>query len=338
MRRNNYKPEFIEKICKQIYGFSDYGFPESHSASFAQLAYFSAWFKCHHPAAFLAALLNSQPMGFYSPSQLIQDARRHGVEVRSADVSLSQWDCTMEGDAVRLGLRMVKGLGAGAGKRIAASATHATHAPHAAPADLARRAGLDARELKALAAAGARRSLAGHRRNARWAAAGVEKGTPLLPPEISQETRVGFAPASEGEDIVADYASLGFTLGRHPLALLRDPLRKLGVMTAGELNASRAGRRVRAAGLVTCRQHPDTKSGVVFVTIEDESGSANVVVWKDVFKHYRRDLLGARLLGVEGVIETEGSVVHLIARRFADYTPLLARLLGRLEVASHDFH
>ena len=342
MSDRHYPAEFADRIFRQILGFGEYGFPESHSASFAQLAYFSAWLKHHHPAAFLAALLNSQPMGFYSPSQLIQDARRHGVEVRPADVSLSQWDCTMEEGvegrgaaarpAVRLGLRMVKGLGKGAGERIAAS-----H-PHVSAADLARRAGLSAKELDALAAAGALQSLAGHRRNARWAAAGVEKSTLLLPPEISRESGVEFAPASEGEEIAADYASLRFTLGRHPLALLRKTLSSIKILDAESLNRLSHGSRARAAGLVTCRQHPDTKTGVVFVTLEDESGNVNVVVWNELFKRYRRELLGARLLGVEGVVESKSGVVHLIAREFIDHTPLLDRLLGPLDVASHDFH
>jgi len=332
MRRNHYSPEFVDRICKQIYGFSDYGFPESHSASFAQLAYFSAWFKCHHPAPFLAALLNSQPMGFYAPSQLIQDARRHGVEVRPADVSLSLWDCTLEDGAVQLGLRMVGGLGKGAGERIVAGR------PHASAADLARRAGLNAKDLDALAAAGALQSLVGHRRNARWAAAGVGKSSLLLPSETSRESTAEFSPAPEGQEILADYASLGFTLGRHPVALLRKMLSSGKFLDAATLNQLPHGRRASAAGLVTCRQHPDTQSGVVFVTIEDESGNVNVVVWNDIFKRYRQELLGARLLGVEGVVESKSGVVHLVARRFVDHTPLLTRLLGPLAVASHDFH
>ncbi|MGH8765613.1 MAG: error-prone DNA polymerase, partial [Burkholderiales bacterium] len=245
MRERGYSEEFAQRIYKQIHGFSDYGFPESHSASFAQLAYFSAWIKYHHPAAFLAALLNSQPMGFYAPSQLIQDARRHDVEVRPAEVGLSRWDCSLEGGAVRLGLRVVGGLGVAAGERIVASG------PHASAADLARRAGLSAKELKALASAGALQGLAGHRRNARWAAAGVEKSSLLLPAEISRESGFGFAPAPEGEEIAADYASLGFTLGRHPLALLRARLQGMGVRSAREVNASKDKGRLRTAGLVT---------------------------------------------------------------------------------------
>jgi error-prone DNA polymerase len=330
MAERHYPAEFADRIFEQILGFGEYGFPESHSASFAQLAYFSAWLKCHHPAAFLAALLNSQPMGFYAPAQLIQDARRHGVEVRAADALLSQWDCALEQGGVRLGLRMVGGLAAAAGARIVASR------PCASVAELAQRAGLSRKDLKNLADAGALQSLAGHRRDARWTAAGVESHPPMnvhaieLPPALAAPT--------EAQDISADYDSLGFTLGRHPLALLRQVLSAQGFSSAENLNRLQHGRQVRAAGLVTCRQRPGTASGVVFVTLEDESGCVNVVVWNDLVERYRKELLGARLLGVEGRVESSDGVVHLIARRLTDHTPLLASLLGRLEVASRDFH
>ena len=336
MRRNGYAPAFAGAVYRQILGFGDYGFPESHSASFALLVYASAWLKRRHPAAFLAALLNSQPMGFYSPSQLVQDARRHGVEVRPADAALSQWDCTLEDGAVRLGLRMVGGLAAAAGARIAASR------PCASVADLVQRAGLDRRDLNRLAAAGALQTLAGHRRRAHWAASGVEKGTAFLSSDTKTKDQPEFEPPSEGEEIVADYRSLGFTLGRHPLALLRNQLEKLKIVKAENLSLLPHGSRARAAGLVTCRQRPDTASGVVFVTLEDESGCVNVVVWRKLLERQRRELLGARLLGVEGVIEREGRVVHLIARRLEDHSRLLARLRGRspggLGVRSRDFH
>ena len=328
MARKGYTPEFADRIYRQILGFGDYGFPESHSASFALLAYYSAWIKRHHPAAFLAALLNSQPMGFYSPAQLVQDARRHGVEVRPADAALSDWDCTMENKAVRLGLRMVGGLAGTAGRRIV------DNRPYASVADLARRAALNRKDLKCLAAAGALQSLAGHRRSAHWAASGVERETALLPAAIETQSRPGFEPPSEGEDIVADYASLGLTLGRHPLALLRSDLDKLRIAKAEDFLRQRHGSIARAAGLVTCRQRPDTKSGVVFVTLEDESGCVNVVVWSDLCERQRKELLGARLLGVEGVVQREGLVVHLLARRLTDHS----RLLGTLAVRSRDFH
>ena len=330
MAKRGYTAEFADRIYRQILGFGDYGFPESHSASFALLVYSSAWLKCHHPAAFLAALLNSQPMGFYSPSQLVQDARRHGVEVRPADVRVSQWDCTLEDGAARLGLRMVKGLGEEAGLRIAGSR------PHASVAALAQRAGLSRKDLKCLAAAGALQGLAGHRRNARWAASGAEKKPPM---KIQAEDSIPvLAQPSEGEEIAADYASLGLTLGRHPLALLREDLSARRFVDSGEIQKIPHGRRARAAGLVTCRQRPDTRTGVVFVTLEDESGCINVVVWSDLVERQRRELLDARLLGVEGVIERDGAVVHLIARRLEDHSALLARRLGDLAPASHDFH
>ena len=336
MKRNGYLPAFADSIYRQILGFGDYGFPESHAASFALLVYHSAWLKCRHPAAFLAALLNSQPMGFYSPSQLIQDARRHGVEVRPADAVLSQWDCSMEdgagngakSSAVRLGLRMVGGLGAAAGERIVASR------PHASVAELAQRARLNRRDLKCLAAAGALQALAGHRRSAHWAASGVEKGTAFLPAEAGTTDRIEFEPPGEGEEIVADYRSLGFTLGRHPLALLRKVLFARKFFTSRDLNQLPHGSHGRVAGLVTCRQRPDTASGVVFVTLEDESGCVNVVVWRDLLERQRKELLGARLLGVEGTIQREGPVVHLLARRLEDHS----RLLGRLPSPSRDFH
>jgi len=341
MQPNGYTPAFADSIYRQILGFGDYGFPESHAASFALLVYYSAWLKCRHPAAFLAALLNSQPMGFYAPAQLIQDARRHGVEVRPADAALSPWECSLEdgatpgASAVRLGLRMVGGLAAVAGERIVASR------PHASVAELARCAGLNRKDLKCLAAAGALQSFAGHRRDAHWAAAGVEKAL-ALPFAGRAEERPAFEPPTEGEEIVADYRSMGFTLGRHPLALLRDQLEKLKIVKAGDLPALSHGSRARAAGLVTCRQRPDTASGVVFVTLEDESGCVNVVVWRELLERQRRELLGARLLLVEGVVQRDGLVVHLLAGRLEDRSLLLERLLGAaagpLPVRSRNFH
>jgi error-prone DNA polymerase len=326
MQRNGYSAAFAESIYRQILGFGEYGFPESHSASFALLVYVSSWLKHHHPAVFCAALLNSQPMGFYAPSQLVQDARRHGVEVRPPDVNASDWDCTLEGGAVRLGLRMVGGLPESAGRKIF------LQQPHSSVADLAQHADLNRKELRCLAAAGALQSLAGHRRLAHWAAAGAGRRAPLDAPAI--ERLPALAPPREGEDIVADYASLGLTLGRHPLALLRKHLQKLGVVTAKQLFERLHGKSVRVAGLVTCRQRPDTASGVVFVTLEDETGCVNVVVWRNLVDSQRRELLGARLLGVQGSIERDGDVVHVVARRLLDYSALL----GPLAAPSRDFH
>jgi error-prone DNA polymerase len=322
MQRNGYPPEFAEAIYKQILGFGEYGFPESHSASFALLVYVSSWLKCHHPAAFCAALLNSQPMGFYAPAQLVQDARRHAVEVRPPDVQASDWDCTLEGPALRLGLRLVSGVSEAEGKRVAAGK------PYRSIHDL----NLNKRDLRSLAAAGALQSLAGHRRLAHWAAAGAARRAPLDAP--ARERLPALSPPREGEQIVADYASLGLTLGRHPLALLRKHLDRRNLLTAKSLHRLPHGGTARVAGLVTCRQRPDTASGVVFVTLEDETGCVNVVAWRHLVERQRRELLGARLLGVQGVVERDGEVVHLVARRLVDYSALL----GRLAVASRDFH
>ena len=333
MLARGYQREFAEQIYKQILGFGEYGFPESHAASFALLVYVSAWLKCHEPAAFLAALLNSLPMGFYGPSQLVQDARRHGVEVRAADVMISHWDCTLEGEppAVRLGLRMVNGFSAVAAERlVAARCARAFEST----VDLARRAALNRHELKLLAAAGALHALTGNRRQAHWQVAGVERTSPLLMEASPNENTPAFAQPSEGEELIADYASTSLTLGRHPLALLRAHLKRLRFITAAEMRDVPHGRPVHAAGIVTGRQRPDTASGVVFVTLEDETGNVNVVVWRDVGERQRRELLGARLLGVHGILERDGEVVHLIAARLTDHSALL----GQLATHSRDFH
>jgi error-prone DNA polymerase len=306
----------------------------------------SAWIKCHEPAAFLAALLNSQPMGFYAPSQLTQDARRHQVEVRAVDVVVSGWDCALEyGDAtatpqaaaggtdatVRLGLRMIGGFARAAAERlVAARAARAFESTD----DLARRANLNRHELKLLAAAGALHQIAGNRRHAHWQIAGIERAPPLLAAAPAREAAAVFAPPSEGEELIADYASTGLTLGRHPLALLRHKLAGMRFATAEQLKNVAHGRPARAAGIVTGRQRPDTASGVVFVTLEDETGSVNVVVWRDVGERQRRELLGARLLGVHGILERDGEIVHLIAGRLTDHT----ELLGQLATVSRDFH
>jgi error-prone DNA polymerase len=322
MRRNGYGEAFADSLYRQILGFGEYGFPESHSASFALLVYVSSWIKCHYPAVFCAALLNSQPMGFYAPAQLVQDARRHGVEVRPPDVQVSDWDCTLEANALRLGLRRVSGLAEKEGRRIAAGR------PYGTIHDL----NLNKRDLRSLAAAGALQSLAGHRRRAHWAAAGAARRAPLDAP--AAERLPALALPREGEEIVADYASLGLTLGRHPLALLRKRLDQMHLLKAEELKSKPHGVPARVAGLVTCRQRPDTASGVVFVTLEDETGCMNVVVWRNLVESQRRELLDARLMGVEGVVERDGDVVHLVARRLSDYSTLL----GPLAAASRDFH
>jgi error-prone DNA polymerase len=336
MLAKGYSVEFAEQIFRQICGFGEYGFPESHSASFALLAYVSAWIKHYEPAAFLAGLLNSQPMGFYSPSVLVQDARRNGVEVRAVDVTVSTLDCTLEprgesAPAVRLGLRMVKGLSEAGAQRIVDA--HACQS-FADVSDLARRASLNRRDLANLAAAGALASLAGHRRNAHWHVAGVESKADILRDAPAQETLPLLAQPTEGEDIVADYRSIGLTLGRHPLALLRERLQRMRLASASELKAMPNGKPAKTAGIVTCRQRPGTAQGVIFVTLEDETGYTNVVVWNDLVERQKKELLGARLLGVEGYMQKEGDVIHLVARRLVDHS----RLLGRLLTSSRDFH
>ena len=333
MAQRGYPSEFAESLYRQIEGFGEYGFPESHAASFALLVYVSAWLKRHEPAAFLVGLLNSQPMGFYSPSQLVQDARRHGVEVLPPDVTASDWETTLEGAMVRLGLHMIKGLDQAAGERIAA-ARRAT--PFAAPfedvADLAKRATLDRGDLESLAAGGALKPLAGHRFGAAWEASAVAIRRDLLDAVPVAEAPAALPAPTEGADLVADYASLGLTLGRHPLTLLRNRLDRR-YATADFLRTMVHNQPARCVGLVTCRQRPGTAGGVIFVTIEDETGLANVIVQPKLVERQREELLGARLLGVLGVLQRQGEVVHLLAKRLVDHS----QLLGSLVVPGRDF-
>jgi error-prone DNA polymerase len=336
MLERRYTREFAERIYSQILGFGEYGFPESHSASFALIAYSSAWIKRYHPAAFLAALINSQPMGFYTPSQLMQDARRHGVEVRPVDALSSEWECTLEtgadaNPAVRLGFLLVQGLSQpGAERLVAARKIRSLDGVE----DLARRAELNRHDLKCLAAAGALEALSGHRHYACWQVAGIETGAHILRDAPVRETPPALSAPTEGENLVADYASTGLTLGRHPLALLRARLSRMRFATADEIKLLPSGSPARAAGIVTGRQRPGTASGTVFVTLEDETGCINVIVWPRLTERQRRELLGARLMGVEGVLEREGEVMHLIARRLTDHSALL----GELVTPSRDFH
>jgi len=335
MRERGYEEGFAERVFQQICGFGEYGFPESHAASFALLVYVSAWLKCHHPEVFACALVNSQPMGFYAPAQIIRDARNHGVEVRPVDVTASDRDCTLEpgegGLALRLGLRLVKGLAAEAAARIVTAREE--EGPFTDTGDLARRAGLDRRDLRALADAGALASLAGHRRQAWWQVLGVDDAGPLLARAPAQEPEIALSAPSEGEDLVHDYRSLGLSLGRHPIALLRDTLRRRGYRSAAELRAVGHRRIARTAGLVITRQRPGSAGGVTFITLEDETGTVNVVVWKDLSERRRPIVVGARLMGVVGVWERRGEVTHLVAGRVEDHSPLL----GRLTTRSRDF-
>jgi error-prone DNA polymerase len=334
MTSRGYTSEFAESIYKQIHGFSEYGFPESHAASFALLVYASCWIKHHHPAEFLAAMLNSQPMGFYSPSQLVQDAKRHGVEVRAADVMASEVDCTLEDlphrPAVRLGLRMIAKLKWESAARIVAARTERVFDN---AEDLARRAGLELHEMKLLAAADALMSLSGHRRQQVWDAAALRSAPSLLRDAPVDEDVLELQPAPEGEEVVFDYASLGLTLRSHPMALLRPRLAGRRLMTSRDLEAAPNGRLVRYCGIVTLRQQPETANGTVFISLEDETGVVQVICWKSLRDLQRKELLRSRLMAVYGTWQREGDVKNLIAGRLEDLTPLL----GRLTTESRDF-
>jgi len=373
MGARGYDEAFARQIYQQILGFGEYGFPESHAASFALLVYVSSWLKHYEPAAFCAALLNSQPMGFYAPAQLVGDARRHGVTVLPPDVTISEWDCTLEkvesetafrgphqahqsrsckcsleasptacssdpelpacscDPELRLGLRLVRGLTEAGAARIVDARRER---PFSSVADLAHRARLDRRDLTALADGDALASLAGHRHDAVWSVAGVERMPPLLAGIPFDEAQPALAPPTEGQDIVADYRRLGLTLRRHPLALLRRRLHERRLVSADAVRRAPHGRLVRTAGIVIGRQRPDTASGVIFVTLEDETGASNVIVRREIGERQRRELLGARLLGVYGTVEREGDVVHVLAGRLVDLTPML----GALPTRSRDFH
>ena len=325
MLARGYTTEFAESIYSQIQGFAEYGFPESHAASFALLAYASAWLKCHHPTAFLAALLNSQPMGFYTPSQLVQDAKRHGVEVRAVDIVTSNWEATLEisqatQPAVRLGLNLVRGLSQEAGWRI--EEARAIKQFHDLP-DLALRAQLSSTDMQALAAANALRSLAGHRHEALWHASVASPGKALLkaaPPAVDSIT---LTEPTDKQEVINDYRTLSLTLGQHPLAFLRQYLSAKRFLPASTLDTFAQGQFARACGIVTLRQRPGTAKGTVFVTLEDETGVVNVIVWPNLVRQQRRELLNAGLLGVYGIWQKENNVHHLIAKRLVDLSDLL---------------
>jgi error-prone DNA polymerase len=400
MAARGYEAEFADSIFKQICGFGEYGFPESHAYSFALLAYVSSWLKCHEPAIFVAALLNSQPMGFYAPSQLVQDAKRHGVEVRAVDVSASDWDCTLErahpvcadpstssgrstgsrctgpstssgrtgGDSVRpesplsvrpevskgrpepveglhassakqpvvrLGLRLVSGFAQASAERVMSARRISAFA---SVDDLARRAQLDGRDLQTLAHADALLSLAGHRRRQLWSAAGQgrpEKSLLADAPVIeSAHEQPDLFEAPEGQAIALDYAATGLTLRRHPLALLRDKIARRGWRSAEQLAQLKDGATAWACGIVTMRQQPETAKGTIFVTLEDETGSVNIIVWRHVRERQRPALLRSRLLAVAGQWQSKDGTMHLIARRLVDMTPWL----GAVATSSRDFH
>ena len=323
MIANGYDPEFSEKIFRQLEGFGSYGFPESHAASFALIAYASAWLKCWHPDVFCAALLNSQPMGFYAPAQIVRDARDHGVAIRPVCIALSDWDCTLEpagqGFAVRLGLRMVRGLAETHARAIVAAR------PAATAQDLCRRAGVPAAALTRIAEADGFRPTYGlARREALWAIRGHQPDLPLFAAIPAPEPAVALSPMPAGREVVQDYAHTGVTLRRHPLSFLRDSLTRRRIRPCAEAMASADRRWMHVAGLVLVRQRPGSAKGVMFITLEDESGIANLVLWPKVFDRHRRIVLGAGMIGVEGRVQRAGEVVHLVAHRLTDMSAELA--------------
>ncbi len=343
MVSRHYDRAFAERLFRQIEGFGEYGFPESHAASFAHLVYVSAWLKCHHPAVFACALLNSQPMGFYAPAQIVRDAKDHGVEVRPVDINASQWDCTLEdreSPALRLGFRQIAGFARGEAETLLAARGPGYPSPHA----LWRRASLSRNGLEALVQADAFASLGLSRRDALWAIRALTAPPPPLfaaagidaPPA---EPPVTLRPMSLGEEVVEDYSRLHLSLKAHPLALLRQGFDRLGVLPSCRLLQRHAG-RVSVAGLVLVRQRPGTAEGVVFLTLEDEAGIANIVVWPKLFDQFRAAVLGASLLQVDGELQRQGSVVHVIAQRIIDRTDRLRGLAagGDLKPRSRDFH
>jgi error-prone DNA polymerase len=389
MLNNGYTRAFAEQCFEQIKGFGEYGFPESHSASFALLVYASAWLKRHHPAAFAAALINSQPMGFYQPAQIIRDAREHGVEVRGVDVNFSDWDCTLEeslqqaagggqqgakqskpshkstwglnGPAIRLGLRMIKGLRQAHADHIAGLRARVTRFDSVEQFHQSTR--LKKAVLRRLAEADAFSSLNFTRREALWEVMKVsdvecplyqESTEALRHPgtEREEERAVQMPPLRAcvppclracppylpplplGQQVLTDYATIGLSLRKHPVALVRATLAAQRVITAAEMNALPHGKRARVAGLVLIRQRPGTASGIVFITLEDETGVANLIVRPNVFDRYRPAARHAGLLLCEGTVERQGQVVHLMARRLFDRS----ELIQGIEFASRDFH
>ncbi|SIP86484.1 error-prone DNA polymerase [Solilutibacter tolerans] len=340
MLERGYSTDYAETLFERIKGFGHYGFPESHAASFALITYASCWLKCHEPAAFAVSLINSMPLGFYTPDQIIQDARRHGIGVRPVDVRYSDWDCTLEfprGDAsgnpeIRLGLRLIKGFKGDMAEQLLAARGRQ---PFIDVADMSQRSQMDRRHQGLLADAGALKALAGHRHKARWAVSGVEASLPLFDTtRATPETQIRIPMPSVGEDMVADYSSVGMTLGQHPISLIRGQLRERRCVRSSELVKLPHGRRIRFAGLVRLRQRPETAGGVTFLTLEDEDGMVNAVVWQHTAERQRHVLLDSQLMGIEARLERVDGVQHLIVQRMEDY----GALLSGVRMPSRDFH
>ena len=366
MHAKGYDNEFADAVFKQIRGFGEYGFPESHAASFALLVYVSAWLKCHEPAVFCCAIMNSLPMGFYAPSDLVADARRHGVEVLEIDINLSERDHTIKPChaqnqaenqaenqaanhasshqdnnstdstkelAVQLGFRLVKNLSRDAIDRITEQREQS--GDYQSINDLVNRTRINTRDQQALAASGALKSISGNRHHAHWELLGVEQLPGLLHHASSEDIPQQLPLISEGEDIVADYQSFGFTLGRHPLALLREQLSSKRIITTQHwLQTVSNGQFARIAGLVKVRQRPGSARGVIFMTTEDETGLANIIIWQNVTERCRQAVIGSRLVVISGTTQREGEVVHLVARHIEDNSSML----GELAIRSRDFH
>jgi error-prone DNA polymerase len=338
MRERGHPQDFAERLFEQMKGFGSYGFPESHAASFALLVYVSSYLKCHYPAAFYCALLNSQPLGFYSPSQLIQDARRHGIQILPIDVRYSQADHTLEkvGDnpliAIQLGFRLVKGL---QGDTVTALIAARQEKPFRSMADFKRRTRIMPAQIEILIAADALEGLSGHRHQSHWVAVGIEASPPLDIDAVDPSDGVELPAPSEIQELTADYNSTGLTLGRHPMELLRERFELFRrCARQSELKNYTNRRFVRIAGIVTGRQRPGTATGVIFLTLEDETGNTNVVIWKDTQHLYRDALLKAKVLLVVGTVETDNNAVHVIAGRLID----CSEHLHTMKLESRDFH
>jgi len=335
MMAKGYTQDFAERTFKQIEGFGSYGFPESHAASFAKIAYASSWVKYYHPEIFCAALLNAQPMGFYAPAQLVRDARAHEVEVRPVCVNASRWDCTLEEDAggkylpLRLGLRQVKGLANEHGALIAAAAMDA---PFASIDDVWRRAGVPAAALEKLADADAFQALGLDRRQALWKIRGLGGGKPLplfaFAEAQGQEPEVALTPLTAGREVVEDYRAVQLSLRDHPVSFLRGELERRGITPCGMIKELKDGAKVKVAGIVLVRQRPG-KGNVTFITLEDESGIANAIAWQRIFEAHRPIILASAMIAVTGKLQKEGKVIHVVSEKIEDLTPLLTTVGDR---------
>ena len=334
----SYPKDFAERTFKQIEGFGSYGFPESHAASFAKIAYASCWMKHHHPDVFCAALINAQPMGFYAPAQIVRDARNHGVDVRPVSINHSHWDCTLEAThgkylAVRLGFRQVRGLANVHGAAIVGARGDM---PYDAVEDVWRRAGVPRAAIERLAEADAFHPLDESRRQGLWKTKGLgEAPLPLFQAADEREARFspeGIEPAtmlrtmSEGREVVEDYRATQLSLRAHPLSFLRDELDAMGIVRCADLQHIPNGKNIEVAGIILVRQRPGSAKGVLFVTIEDETGIANGILWPDRFEVYRRPIMAASMIAMRGRVQKEGEIIHVIADRIINQDNMLGRI------------